>query len=221
VFFATLLHLLFSKQKEKVMAVISRRIIVPAQGKSDAALAQAKSFAEQTTQAGTQTRLLKVIMGADAGNIEMFVRFENFQQGISGFQSLAASAGVNSARAQLEGANVQSISGPYVYRSVFSEPTAQPVLVQRQYQISRANLQAAIALLPEVKAVFSERTGMTAVVPVFSPEMDRLIITYYMDSMAELGKELDESAMSPAFQNVVAKAAQLGTLITGRVMAVV
>jgi hypothetical protein len=203
------------------MAVISRRIIVPAQGKSDAALAQAKSFAEQTTQAGTQTRLLKVIMGADAGNIEMFVRFENFQQGISGFQSLAASAGVNSARAQLEGANVQSISGPYVYRSVFSEPTAQPVLVQRQYQISRANLQAAIALLPEVKAVFSERTGMTAVVPVFSPEMDRLIITYYMDSMAELGKELDESAMSPAFQNVVAKAAQLGTLITGRVLAVV
>lgn len=203
------------------MAVISRRIIVPAQGKSDAALAQAKSLAEQTTQAGTQTRLLKVIMGADAGNIEMFVRFENFQQGISGFQSLAASAGVNSARAQLEGANVQSISGPYVYRSVFSEPTAQPVLVQRQYQISRANLQAAIALLPEVKAVFSERTGMTAVVPVFSPEMDRLIITYYMDSMAELGKELDESAMSPAFQNVVAKAAQLGTLITGRVMAVV
>jgi hypothetical protein len=203
------------------MAVISRRIIVPAQGKSDAALAQAKSLAEQTTQAGTQTRLLKVIMGADAGNIEMFVRFENFQQGISGFQSLAASAGVNSARAQLEGANVQSISGPYVYRSVFSEPTAQPVLVQRQYQISRANLQAAIALLPEVKAVFSERTGMTAVVPVFSPEMDRLIITYYMDSMAELGKELDESAMSPAFQNVVAKAAQLGTLITGRVLAVV
>jgi hypothetical protein len=51
--------------------------------------------------------------------------------------------------------------------------------------------------------------------------MDRLIITYYMDSMAELGKELDESAMSPAFQTVVAKAAQLGTLITGRVLAVV
>ena len=62
---------------------------------------------------------------------------------------------------------------------------------------------------------------MTAVVPVFSPEMDRLIITYYMDSMAELGKELDESAMSPAFQTVVAKAAQLGTLMTGRVLAVV
>lgn len=203
------------------MAVISRRIIVPTPGQADAVLAQAKNLAEQSTQAGTKTRLLKVIMGADAGNIEMFVRFESFQDGVAGFHSLAGSAGVSKARAQLEGPHVQSMSGPYVYRTVFSEPTAQPILVQRQYQISRANLQAAIALLPEVKAAFSEKTGMTAVVPVFSPEMDRLIITYYMDSMAELGKELDESAMSPAFQNVVTKAAQLGTLLTGRVLAVV
>lgn len=203
------------------MSVISRRIIVPNLGKSDAAIAQAKALAEQVVQAGTKTRLLKVLMGADAGNIEMFMRFENFQEGVTGFQALAASAGVNNARAQLEGAHVQSISGPYVYRTVFGEPTTQPILVQRQYQISRANLQAAIALLPEAKAVFSAGTGMTAVIPVFAPEMDRLVITYYMDSLQDLGKELDHHAMSPAFQNVVAKAAQLGTLTTGRVLAVV
>ena len=211
----------FHKAKELVMTVISRRIIVPAQGKAEAALAQAKSLAEQAANAGTKTRLFKVIMGEDAGNLEMFVRFENFQEGINGFQTLAASAGVNSARTQLEGGNVQSISGPYVYRTVFGEPTAQPVLVQRQYQISRANLQAAIAMLPDAKAAFSAGTGMTAVVPVFAPEMDRLVINYYMDSLQVLGKELDENAMSPAFQNVVAKAATLGTLISGRVLVVV
>lgn len=203
------------------MAIISRRIIVPTLGKTDAALAHAKNFAEQASQAGTKCRLLKVIMGADAGNFEIFVKFDSFQEGISGFQAMAGSTGLNNARIQLEGSHVQSISGPYVYRTVFSEPTTQPILVQRQYQISRANLPAAIALLSEVKAAFSEKTGMTAVVPVFSPEMDRLVITYYMDSMAELGKELDESAMSPAFQNVVTKAAQLGTLITGRVLTVI
>ena len=76
------------------MTVISRRIIVPAQGKAEAALAQAKTLAEQATHAGTKTRLLKVIMGEDAGNLEMFVRFENFQEGVTGFQTLAASAGV-------------------------------------------------------------------------------------------------------------------------------
>jgi len=95
------------------------------------------------------------------------------------------------------------------------------VLVQRQYQISRANLQEAIAMLPDAKAAFSAGTGMTAVVPVFAPEMDRLVINYYMDSLPALGKELDENAMSPAFQNVVAKAAKLGTLTTARVLVVV
>ena len=203
------------------MTVISRRIIVPVQGKTEAATAQAKALAEQAAQAGTKTRLFKVIMGADAGNLEMFVRFENFQDGIGGFQSLAASAGVNNARSQLEGANVQSITGPYVYRTVFGEPTAQPIIVQRQYQLSRANLQAAIAMLPDAKAAFSASTGMTAVVPVFAPEMDRLIINYYMNSMSDLGKELDDNAMSSAFQNVVSKAASIGNLVTGRVLAAV
>jgi len=69
------------------MAVISRRIIVPAQGKAEAALVQAKSLAEQANQAGTKTRLLKVIMGADAGNIEMFVRFEIFKMGLQAFKA--------------------------------------------------------------------------------------------------------------------------------------
>ena len=203
------------------MTFILRRIIVPEQGKTEAATAQAKALAEQAAQAGTKTRLFKVIMGADAGNLEMFVRFENFQDGIGGFQSLAASAGVNNARSQLEGANVQSITGPYVYRTVFGEPTAQPIIVQRQYQLSRANLQAAIAMLPDAKAAFSVSTGMTAVVPVFAPEMDRLIINYYMNSLSDLGKELDDNAMSSAFQNVVSKAASIGNLVTGRVLVAV
>jgi hypothetical protein len=203
------------------MTVISRRIFVPVQGKAEAAIAQAKALAEQAAKAGTKTRLFKVIMGADTGNLEMFVRFENFQEGIGAFQTLASSSGVNSARTQLEGSNVQSISGPYVYRTVFGEPTAQPIIVQRQYQLSRANLQAAIEMLPAAKAAFSASVGMTAVVPVFAPEMDRLVINYYMNSMSDLGKELDENAMSSAFQNVVSKAASIGNLMSGRVLATV
>lgn len=203
------------------MTVISRRIIVPVQGKTEAAIAQAKSLGEQAMQAGVKTRVLKVIMGSDAGNIEVFSRFENFQDGISGFQNMAATPGVVSARAQLEGSNVQSITGPYVYRTVFGEPTAQPILVQRQYQLSRENLHAAISMMPEVKAALSANTGMSSAVPVFSPEMDRLVITYYMDSMQDLGKNLDENTASPAFQAVVAKAAQLGTLVTARVLVAV
>lgn len=203
------------------MAVISRRVIVPSLGKAEAAVAQAKNYAAQALQAGTKTRLLKVIMGEDAGNIEMFVRFSDFKDGISGFKAIAGSPPVAAARAQLESSGIESMSGPYVYRTVFGEPTAQPILVQRLYQVSRANLQAAIALLPEAQAAFGAGTGMSAVVPVFAPEMDRLTITYYMNSLEDLGKELDENAMSPAFQNVVTKAAQYGTLLTARVLAAI
>ena len=77
------------------------------------------------------------------------------------------------------------------------------------------------AMLPDAKAAFSASTGMTAVVPVFAPEMDRLIINYYMNSMSDLGKELDDNAMSSAFQNVVSKAASIGNLVTSRVLAAV
>ena len=76
-------------------------------------------------------------------------------------------------------------------------------------------------MLPDAKAAFSASTGMTAVVPVFAPEMDQLIINYYMNSMSDLGKELDDNAMSSAFQNVVSKAASIGNLVTGRVLAAV
>lgn len=203
------------------MAVISRRIIVPSIGKTEAAVAQTKKWCEQMSAAGTKTRFLKVIMGEDAGHLEIFTRFESFSEGVSAFQTLGSSAQVAQARAQVEGGSVDSISGPYVYRTVFGEPTAQPILVQRMYQVPRANLKSAIAMLPEAKAVFGESTGMSAVVPVFAPEMDRLVITYYLNSLPDLGKTLDENAMSEAFQNVVTKAAQYGTLITGRVLAVV
>ena len=203
------------------MTVISRRIIAPSLGKSDAALGLAKQLVEQAQQAGVKTRLCKVIMGVDAGQLEMFARFENFQAGTTGFLKMAGSAPVASARAQLESGAVDSISGPYVYRTVFGEPTQQPVMVQRQYQVSRANLQAAIALLPEARAAFGPNTGMSATIPVFAPEMDRLVITYYMNSLEDLGKTLDENAMSPAFQAVVVKAAQYGTLMSARVLVVV
>lgn len=57
------------------MTVIPRRIMVPVRGKTEAATTQAKPLAEQAAKAGAKTRLFKFIMGAEAGNLEMFVRF--------------------------------------------------------------------------------------------------------------------------------------------------
>ena len=202
------------------MTIISRRMIHPANGKTEAATAHAKTLCQHMNQLGTKTRLLKVIMGADVGSLELFARYDSFSEGVGSFQSLGASEQIKSARAELEDGKTATMIGPYVYRTVFGEPTAQPILVQRMYQISRTHLKAAMALLPEAKSAFGSDTGMSAVVPVFAPEMDRLVINYYMNSLPDLGKELDQNAMSEAFQSVVTKAAQYGTLLYGRVLAV-
>jgi hypothetical protein len=110
---------------------------------------------------------------------------------------------------------------PYVYRYIFGEPSAKPVLVQRAYRVSRDKLPAAIELLPEAKAAIGPNTGMTAAVPVFAPEMDHLIITYAVDDLNELGEVMDEFAMATAFQAVASKAGSLGTLLQARVLQVI
>ena len=202
------------------MTIISRRIIVPAHGKTDQATAHAKALAEQMNQLGTKSRLLKVIMGADVGNLEIYARYDNFTSGVDSFQSLGASEKIKSARSHLDNGEIATMTGPHVYRIVYGEPTAQPILVQRMYQVSRANLKAAMALLPEARNAFGSNTGMSSAIPVFAPEMDRLVVNYYLNSLQDLGKVLDENAMSEAFQTVVTKAAQYGTLLTGRVLAV-
>jgi hypothetical protein len=203
------------------MTVISRRIIVPNPGHSESATAKAKVLCDQMNQSGTKARLLKVIMGADVGNLEIYARYNNFTDGVESFKSLASAPQIKVARNDLDNGSIATMIGPSVYRTVFGEPTAQPILVQRQYQVSRANLKSALSLLPEAKSAFGPDTGMAAAVPVFASEMDRLVINYYLNSIEDLGKALDVHAMSEAFQTVVAKAAQYGTLVSGRVLAVV
>ena len=62
---------------------------------------------------------------------------------------------------------------------------------------------------------------MSAVVPVFDPQMDRLIISYYADSIAHMGTILDTQAMAEAFQSVATKASKFGNLTSARVLTVI
>ena len=138
------------------MAVIARRIVAPIAGKSELALEMARRGAAIFTKAGAAVRVTKVVMGADTGNIEIFARYADFRAGTQSF--LAASKDADSlALAKEREANPSAeLSGPYVYRTVFGEITAQPVLVQRMYQIPRQNLKDALALLPEARAAFDK-----------------------------------------------------------------
>ena len=51
--------------------------------------------------------------------------------------------------------------------------------------------------------------------------MDHLIVTYAVNDLNQLGEVMDEFAMAPAFQAVVAKAGAIGSLLQARVLQVI
>jgi hypothetical protein len=88
-------------------------------------------------------------------------------------------------------------------------------MLQREYQIDRRNLKSALAMLPEVQALAPDRP-VIGLVPVVSDDMGRLLVGYYASSLVDLGERIDRVGMSDAFQAIVARAAEFGTLTKAR-----
>lgn len=196
------------------MTIVSRRILVPLLGKSDLALQRAKSMAEIMAAHGALVRVFRSVMGDNAGNIEILARFTNFTEGAKVNAAIALDPRAQKLWQEREENPAAEVQGPYVYRMVFGEASPQPVMMRRLYQVDRNNLKAAIDMLPEAKAAVHKDTGMLAVVPTIAPDMDQISISYYADSLEQMGQNLDEYGMSEKFQAVVSKASQYGKLIS-------
>ena len=199
------------------MTVISRRTLVPLEGKSELALERAKRLAGIISRLGGVVRTTRVVAGGDAGNIEIFSRFQDFASAAKTNAAMAADAEMQALWKERERDPAATPLGPYVYRTVFGEVSRLPVIVQREYQVARQNLKELIALLPEAHAAVGKQP-MVASIPVFAPEMDRLVVAYYSESMEHMGRNLDQYGLSEAFQAVVLKASKWGTLASARVV---
>jgi hypothetical protein len=203
------------------MSITSRRVVTPIVGKSELAIERSKRLVAILTRAGAAARVARVAVGDGAGNLEVYARFANFSAGTKAMQTMAADPEFKAFNAEREKEPAASVTGPYVYRTVYGEATAQPVLVQRIYRLPRSHLQNMLALFPEVRALFDSSVGISGVIPVFAPEMDSLGIVYYNDSLDSVGRVLDTVGLSEAFQNIVTKAAQYATLVASRVLTVI
>lgn len=200
------------------MTIISRRIVVPLLGKAELALERAKSMAEIMAAHGAMVRVFRSVMGENAGNIEILARFANFTEGAKVSAAVSLDPKAQKLWQDREKNPAAEIQGPYVYRMVFGEASPQPVIMRRLYQVDRSHLKAAIEMLPEAKAAVHASTGMLAVVPTIAPIMDQLSISYYADSLEQMGQNLDQYGMSEKFQAVVSKASQYGKLISSDVL---
>ena len=196
------------------MTIVSRRIVVPFPGKSDLCLERSKRMAEIMAAHGALVRVFRSVMGDNAGNIEILGRYANFTEGAKASAAIAVDPKAQNLRQERENAPAGEVHGPYVYRMVFGEASPQKVMMRRLYQVERSNLKTALEMLPEARAAIHKDTGMLAVVPSIAPDMDQLSISYYADSLEQLGQNLDQYGMSEKFQAVVTKASQYGKLIS-------
>ena len=120
------------------MTVISRRSLAPIVGKSELALERAKRLAGIITRCGGVVRTVRVVAGADAGNIEILSRFQDFTSASKTNAAVAADAEMLQLLKEREREPAATFSGPYVYRSVWGEASRQPVALSDEI---KANLR--------------------------------------------------------------------------------
>jgi hypothetical protein len=200
------------------MTVISKRAFRPITGKAAVAQQRVKRLAEILARAGGRTKVATVAWGDGARDLHLYGVFQNVEAGAKVFAAMMDDPDSAKLREESENDPASHWEGQEVWRTVFGEPRPGfPVLLQREYQMDRRNLTRAVELLPEVQALQTDRP-ILAVVPVISGDMARFMVGYYATSLADLGERIDRIGMSPAFQEIVVRAAEFGTLAKARVL---
>ena len=200
------------------MTVISKRVFRPMPGKAAVAHSRIKRLGEVLTRNGGRIRICIVAWGDGAREVHLYGAFQNMEAGAKAFTALLEDPDGVKLRAESENDPASQWEGPEIWRTVFGEPRPDfPVMMQREYQIDRRHLKQAVAMLPEVQALQPD-SPVIGVVPVVSGDMGRLMVGYYATSLVDLGEKIDRVGMSEAFQAIVVRAAELGTLARSRVV---
>ena len=197
---------------------ISRRVVTPYLGKTELVTERAKKMSAIMEAHGANTRVAQVYAGEGAGDIHLYGFFDTMAAGTKAANGMLednALANLFVERAKEPGGDMK---GPDIYRNIYGGITGnKKAVIQRAYEMDRRNLRAAVALLEEVSEIFSsENIDVNAVVPMFSPKMDVLIVAYFFEDFAALGDGIDRIGMSEGFQSIVERSHELGRLFESR-----
>ena len=88
---------------------------------------------------------------------------------------------------------------PDIYRTMLGHAANKPVIMLREYAISRGNVPGALALMPELQTVVGNNP-IVAALPTVATKMDSLGIAFYFDSLEHFGDMVQSVGMSPASQ---------------------
>ena len=203
------------------MTAISVILAKPDVGKEEQAKERMKHRAKIMNNNGFTTRVAEGFSGPTAGLLAVQGCTENWTTMGTALTKMAADPEFIEWQHNRRKNPVGHMVRRTGLRTVYGEPQwAQfPVSYYRRYKMPRSNLKKAIELIGEIDTIktMSDQWTISAAVPITGGEMDMFLAAYQFKSLEIMGQCLDEIGMSEQMQDIVARASELGNLLTADV----
>lgn len=198
------------------MTVVAHTLARPQSGKGQMAENRARQLAGIYARHGAAVKVSKIVSGPGTGCISMLRGYSDFRTAASAFQAINSDP-AHVAFWQERGANPAAdiVIGRDIMRTVFGEHQwrTHPVSQVRRYELPRNKLVDALKLFPEVAEVVSAAgVNVVGLLPITGENLSSLVLAYQFRSIDHWGEALDTVGTSEAFQAIVARAAEIGTL---------
>ena len=208
---------------EKVMAIVSRRILKPILGKTKLALERATKYKNVMVSQGIKARLGMFVGGELNSCFQLTAIYPDMTSATKSFTELNKNKEIMEMMSIREDDPSGHLIGPEVYRTIFGQPSgSHNVLLIREYDVDRKYIPQTIELLNEVEEIGKdEDTKVLALYPIIADKMDSLFVVYYYSSFESMGDIIDRIGMSEAFQSVVNRANEIGKLKSSNVVKII
>tara|TARA_Y100000588_G_scaffold385202_1_gene477989 strand:- start:250 stop:873 length:624 start_codon:yes stop_codon:yes gene_type:complete len=204
------------------MSLVAANILRPFSGKRSIVEERLKKLGAVFERYGANVKTTNFVAGEHAGCIGLMRSYPDFK---------TASAALLKAANDPEGQEIRTLRetdpagemlvNRQVGRTIFGEGkwASNPVSTIRRYAISRAEISKAMPILEGVQKIMDkEEVNVRALVPVFSPEMSRLIVSYQFKSLDHLGEVLDTVSSGSDMQALIEKANTFSSIEASSVM---
>jgi len=204
------------------MTVIAFTLVMPHTGKRQATEDRARQLGGIYAKHGASVKLANVISGLNAGCIALIRGYENFRAASKTFEAISSDPEHIEfwKRREMDPA-ADIVIARDIVRRIYGKGKweTHPVSLIRRYDLARNKVTDAIELLAEAEKIVSKAdVNVGGLLPVTSADMSNLSVSYQFRSVEHFGEAVDAVGTSEAFQALVAKAAELGTLRSAYMM---
>lgn len=198
------------------MAVIGYTLVRPHAGKRPTAENRARQLGEIYATHGASVKVASVVSGPNSGCIALVRGYADFRTAAKAFQAINNDpAHVEFWREREANPAADILIARDIFRSIYGEGQwdTHPVSHNRQYDITRDKVAEMRKLLRKVaKLVSKANVNVVGLLPVTGENLSSMVVSYQFSSIDHWAEVLDTVGTSDAFQALVAKAREFGTL---------